>query len=96
MKYAGRHRHRAYRLDQNHAEIKSVFEDAGAFVIDLARHGVSLDLLVCWQGKALLVEIKMPGKALTDNETEMRDLAAQNNVTIHVVETKEQALELLE
>ena len=52
------------RIDTNHKEIVKALRDAGATVVSLAamKHGVP-DLLVGYQNKTLLMEIKKDSKA---------------------------------
>ena len=91
------------RRDGNHAEIQAAMIQAGAGVYDAARHGTPFDLIVFWRSRTLLVEIKNPDAArgatearkLTADEQFIHRMANVHGCTIHVVETVEQALELL-
>ena len=65
------YRPRHTRKDANHAEIVGQLRDLGAVVFDTADLGGDVrDLVVCWSGKCLPVEIKQPGHEdrLTDGE----------------------------
>ena len=65
------YRPRHTRKDANHAELVRQLRDAGALVFDTADiGGMVLDLIVCWGGKCLPVEVKQPGHEhrLTDGE----------------------------
>ena len=56
------YRPRRTRKDRNQAQIVRELRSLGAVVWDLADMGGEvLDLLVCWRGKCLPVEIKRPG-----------------------------------
>lgn len=57
------------RRDANHAEIVKDLNDLGAHVIDCADLGGEvLDLVVCWRGICLPVEIKSKDGKLTIGE----------------------------
>ena len=66
-------RPRRTRRDRNHAQVVDCLKRMGAHVIDCADHGgVDLDLVVCWRGRCVPVEIKAPGcgEDLTTGEKE--------------------------
>ena len=59
--------------DANHGEIKKGLEKLGAVVWDTAILGSpALDMVVCWRGRCIPVEIKSPGnkKKLTERQRE--------------------------
>ena len=65
--------HRAVKVDENQAEIVADLRRVGALVWNLSSLGGKvLDLLVCWRGKCVPVEIKTPGHEddLTEGEAE--------------------------
>lgn len=68
---------RAMRKDANHGEVSDVIRAAGWSVLDLAKHGVSVDLVVGKPFFAALVEIKDGSKPpsarqLTPKESELK------------------------
>lgn len=85
---------RAHRLDANHHEISTALVNAGAQVQCLAGLGCGVpDLLVCYQGRTFLVEVKDGSKPpserkLTDDE---RKFARWWKGEIAVVSTVEEA-----
>lgn len=69
---------RARRKDANHHEVAGYLRSIGWSVLDLATHGVSVDLAVGKPGIACLVEVKDGAKPpsarqLTDEEKKLRD-----------------------
>ena len=93
-------RPRRTRRDANQAQIKKELEDTvGALVYDLAdMGGTVLDLLVCWRGKCIPVEIKRPGcrEELTKGEREGIALLERVGVKAIVAESTEEILQAWE
>jgi hypothetical protein len=60
---------RARRVDGNQKAVVEALRDAGRFVEVLSDVGRGVpDLLVSWGGKSLLLEVKMPGEKLTEDQ----------------------------
>ena len=89
---------RAARVDDNQAELVKQLRKAGATVQHLHTQGRGCpDLLVGWRGLNLLFEVKDPNKPpsarlLTDDE---REWHAKWRGQVHVIETAEEALEVM-
>lgn len=59
----------ARKVDANQAEIVAALRAAGRFVEVLSDVGRGVpDLLVAWNGKCLLMEVKMPKQKLTPDQ----------------------------
>jgi len=100
MNYAGRYRFKPRRVDANHAEIKSALTLARYDVIDTAKYGFPCDFLVIFQGVTYWIEVKDSEKSasqkkLTDEESKLAAILARNGCQLHVVESPDEALELL-
>lgn len=62
---------RARRVDRNQAEIVAALREAGRFVEVLSDVGRGVpDLVVSWSGRALFMEVKMPGEKLTADQVD--------------------------
>jgi hypothetical protein len=80
------------RVDTNHKEIVKALRDAGATVVSLAamKHGCP-DLLVGFEGKTLLMEIKKDAKAkFTPDQLDF--MGKWNGGTLSRVDNPEAAL----
>ena len=66
---------RAAKTDGPHAEIRDGLRALGVFVIDTHRLGNGFPDLVAWSPVARwqLLEVKMPGGILTDDECKLHD-----------------------
>ena len=63
------------RVDQNQTAIVAVYRDKGLLVLSLASMGRGVpDLLVCAYPCLCLVEVKMPGGALTSDQVRFHSL----------------------
>lgn len=91
----------AHRTDANHGEILSALRKCGAFVIDTSdSKRAGLDCIVAFRGRLHAVEIKDGTKAksarqLTKREQATREALALAGVTLHVIETEDDALALV-
>jgi hypothetical protein len=62
---------KAAKIDVNQPEIVDALRKAGASVESLARLGKKIpDLLVGFRGKNYLLEVKQPGKGLSEGQAE--------------------------
>lgn len=61
-------RYHSAKADKNQPEIVKEFRRLGAHVLHLHRLKNCCDLAVCWKGETVMVEVKMPGKPLTEGE----------------------------
>lgn len=86
---------RAARIDGNHPVIVEALRKAGAFVQSLATIGDGCpDIVVGFDGLWFLLEIKVHGCSLTDDEKIWHRMAARiGNCPVYVVETVQQALD---
>jgi len=82
---------RAARVDRNHGEIVTAFEQAGAKVLSLAPMGAGVpDLLVEIRGELALVEVKSRrGKLSADQE------AFHQHWPVRVVRSVDEALAMM-
>ena len=83
-------RHNA-RRDANEPEIVEALQAAGASVYRLDQ---PTDAVIGYRGKTLLIEIKMPGKDL--NENQKRFFAQWKGQTPPILRSVDDALKLLE
>lgn len=87
---------RAAKVDQNQDEIVTEFKRLGAdveYVFQLKNH---CDLDVYYRGVTVKVEVKMPGKKLTDGEQSFREKVERQGCKYSVVESASQARALIE
>lgn len=90
---------RAAKVDDNQAEIVAALTAAGAKVQSLSQIGQGVpDLLVGYQGRLMLVEVKDGNKIpssrkLTDDQQKWH--GRWEGYPVHIVETVAQALELI-
>lgn len=83
---------KAAKRDKNETEIIKALRKKGAFVQPLSAPGVP-DLLVFYNGKWALIEVKDKGGALTEKQTEWH---AACPVEIPIVFTADQAIATIE
>lgn len=94
-------RRRAAKVDDNQREIVDALRKRGCFVQSLAPIGTGCsDLLVGRNGKWLLMEVKDGSKTPSQRQLTPQQvqfiLDCRNRGPIHVVETVEQALEVIQ
>lgn len=94
------YKHRPYRKDENHSEIKKAFEACFAECFDAAQFGFPCDLIVFQGTKKGFVDVKHPdrdkaNKKLTPAAVEFDALLRRHGDQIHVVETIEQVPDVL-
>lgn len=63
-----------HKVDGNHFEMMKDLRKCGAVVIDTARYGMSVDLIVVIQGRTIFVEVKDRNQ-MTKNQLENYELA---------------------
>lgn len=91
---------RAARVDSNHAAVAGALRLMGWHVEDTSRLGRGFPDLVCGkQGRVELVEVKDGSKAksqraLTADEQRVIEGFARHGVTVRIIETIEQAIQL--
>lgn len=76
------------KRDANETEIMQAFHHAGCWVTQLSGAGIP-DLLVCYEGRLLLVEVKMPGGLFTKSQQHSFEDMACNDVPLFVVRSVE-------
>lgn len=92
---------KAARVDANHAEVSKALTRCGAWVIDCSAVGQGFpDLVAAHRGKWLMIEIKdgtkpPSARKLTPSQVEFHARAAANGVTVHVVKSIDEAIELV-
>jgi Holliday junction resolvase len=92
---------RAARVDANHADVSRALTKCGAWVIDCSRVGEGFpDLIAVVRKKVLMIEVKDGSKPpsarkLTPLQVEFHARAAVNGVPVYVVESVDQAIELI-
>jgi len=92
---------RANRTDENHADIRDALRATGAFVYDSSAVGGGFpDLIAFFRGEKLFFEIKNPAKPkadrqLTPDQVTFHAATHACGVTVHVVETIDEALAVL-
>lgn len=94
--YAYSHR----RKDRNHAEIAAVLKLAMIDYLDTAQFGCPFDFLAAINGRIVLIEVKDGEKSpserrLTDDEQKLDDMLRRNGCQLHVVESPDEALDVL-
>ena len=77
------------RTDANQPEILEALRKVGAWAKYIKW---PLDLLVGFRGALTLMEVKMPGEELTDNQAEIIRALMTIGIIVPVVETPEDAL----
>jgi hypothetical protein len=91
---------RAAKVDSNQKEIVAALRKRGAVVLITSQLKNAFDILVGYNGKLFIVEIKdgsVPPSArkLTEGELRCKELFESVGVTYHVVTSIEDALSLL-
>ena len=92
---------RAARIDDNHREVADALKRCGAWVIDCSGVGLGFpDLLISHKGRMSLIEVKDGSKPpsarkLTPAQIKFHAEAKANGVSIHVVESVDQAIALV-
>lgn len=96
---------RGYRKDANHGQVVEELGQMGVWVLDLAQHGLSVDLLVGYRGQLALVEIKAPGNVaktkprkewLTDKETEIFEDAQYHELPYIIALTSDEIINAMQ
>jgi hypothetical protein len=82
-------RRRAAKRDASEAAIVAALRLAGAIVWSISEKGLP-DLVVGYRGATFLLEVKSPGKGLTEAQEDVH--AIWRGGPIHVVETPQDAL----
>lgn len=84
-----------HKTDSNHKKIVDALRKAGASVASLAKVAAGApDILVGWQGRNIIVEIKTPKGKL--RESQIQWITAWKGEKPHVIRTVDEALALLE
>jgi hypothetical protein len=92
---------RLKRKDANHSACTEAVRAVGAVTIDCTGDpSIGFDEIWLWRGQTFLIEIKDGSKPasrrrLTPNERQRHADAARVDVTIHIIETTDQALQLI-
>ena len=91
---------RAAKVDRNHKEIVEALRDYGAFVINTSQLKNAFDILVCYQGKIFIMEIKdgslPPSKRkLTEGEIKCKQGVNDAGCKYHIVHSVYEALTLI-
>ena len=90
-----------HRVDKRHAEIRGTLEELGALVVDTNTLGGGVpDLAVIYDGRTTWLEIKTAGQEKRKGKTAERQYrfqlqAAKLGVTVHRIETPEEAVALV-
>lgn len=79
------------KRDENEVEIVKALRAAGASVAHLSSKGIP-DLLVSYQNKLFLMEVKMPGKKLTPEQMKFHE---NWNGEIYIVRNIDEAIDIL-
>jgi hypothetical protein len=84
---------RAAKVDGNQALIVSAMRRIGAQVLHLHQIGKGCpDLLACYRGRNVLLEVKLPGETINKDQAEF---IAMWGGELHVVRTPEEAVAAL-
>ncbi len=91
---------RAAKVDRNQSEIVKALRGVGATVLICSQLKNAFDILVGYQNQLYIVEIKdglltKSGKKLTEGELKCKESFNRVGVDYHVIESVEQALNLL-
>ena len=91
---------RAARTDKNQTEIVAALRKRGAVVLITSQLKNAFDLLVGYEGKLYIVEVKngaLPPSArrLTSGELECKERFESVGVTYHVITSVEEAISML-
>lgn len=88
------------RKDANHTEIVKTFRNLGAYVVDCSPLKNAFDLLVCFNGKYYIVEVKDGKKPPSQRRLTQGEVVCKLGVEMvgceyHVIESVEQAKVLI-
>jgi hypothetical protein len=91
---------RAAKVDRNQSEIVKALRCVGAFVVITSQLKNAFDILVAYQGRTYVIEIKdgeLPPskKVLTEGELKCKNGFNKVGVDYHIVESVDQAIELI-
>jgi hypothetical protein len=86
---------RAARVDKNQGEIVQLLRAHGAKVRSVAQLKKAFDILVFFEGKTYVVEIKDGNKPLTEGEIEFKNMVESAGVTYNVVRCADDALKMI-
>jgi hypothetical protein len=94
------YRYHKSRVDENHSDIVNALRQMGAYVIDCSALRNAFDLLVGYNGNTYIVEVKngeLPPsqRKLTKGELKCKAMFEAVGVTYHVIESVEQAINLI-
>lgn len=90
----------ARKVDGNHGEVRAALRAIGVGVHDTSGCGGGFpDMLCAYRGRLYLIEVKNgrnspSGRKLTVAQVQLRSLLASHGVTLHVVESADEALGL--
>ena len=92
---------RAARVDNNQGEIVAMLRKLGAVVLITSQLKNAFDLLVGYNGKLYIVEVKDGNKPpsarkLTSGELQCKERFESVGVTYHVINSVEEAIELIQ
>lgn len=88
-------RYHSAKADDNQPEIVAEFRRLGAVVEHVHRLKNFCDLVVLYRGVVVMVEVKMPGKALTKGEQEFSERWADGGGKYAVITSKDEARGLI-
>lgn len=83
------------KADKNQPEIVNEFRRLGAYVLHIHRLKNCCDLVVLYRGSVVMVEVKMPGKKLTEGEDKFAAAWAANGGRWACIQEVEQCKELV-
>jgi hypothetical protein len=89
-------RYHSAKADANQPEIVKEFRRLGAYVLHIHRLKNCCDLVVCFKGQVVMVEVKMPGKTLTEGEDKFAGEWLAANGKYAVITTIKEAQGLVE
>ena len=88
-------RYYSAKADENQPEIVKELRRLGAYVLHIHRIKNCCDLVVLYRGIVVMVEVKMPGKGLTEGEDKFQAEWAKNGGKYAVIRSKAEANELI-
>jgi hypothetical protein len=89
-------RYHSAKADANQPEIVKEFRRLGAYILHIHRLKNCCDLVVNYRGQIVMVEVKMPGKQLTDGEDTFSKEWQAADGKYAVITTVEEARALVE
>ena len=89
-------RYHSAKADANQPEIVKEFRRLGAYVLHIHRLKNCCDLVVNYKGAVVMVEIKMPGKTLTEGEDTFSKEWLEAGGKYAVITTTDEAKALIE